>query len=243
MASVRLQKFLAEAGVASRRNSEKLILEGRVSVNGKVVSILGTKVDPLSDEVCFDGEVVSAEQKKLYLFHKPIGIVTTLSDPQGRPCISKFTEDLPERVYPVGRLDSDVCGLLVLTNDGDYADKLLHPRNEVPRTYWALVDKKPTKSVLDNLVEGVELEWGVSKASSAKILEPSDKARDLFQDDCSSLNLIELTVAEGKKHFVKKLLKAVGHPVVRLARVSFGPFELGNIASGDLKQLSKWPDL
>jgi 23S rRNA pseudouridine2605 synthase len=205
--SERLQKFLARAGVASRRHAEGLITAGRVSVNNQRVTELGTKVEP-GDLVMVDGQLVTLpENTSWYLLHKPPGVVTTLSDPEGRPTVAGLLEGVEERVFPVGRLDWDAEGALLLTNDGGAAHRLLHPSFEVPRTYLAKVKGTPTDETLARLREGVRLEDGPARALRAERFEATERNTWLL-----------LQVGEGRPHLIKRLCAAVGHPVVRLFR-------------------------
>lgn len=237
-AQKRLHVFLAEAGLASRRGAEKLILEGQVKVNGRKILELGTKINPEKDLVLFKNRRVFAEKKVIYAFYKPKNVVTTMNDPQGRATVAEYFSNVPERVFPVGRLDRDVTGLLLFTNDGDYADKLLHPRFRVPRTYWAVVEGQPEKKVFDKLCTKVRLIDGNAKAESAGFKSLDAKTKKLFGLIPKTHSVIELSVAEGRKHFVKKILKAVGFPVVKLARVSFGPYSLGQLKAGEIRLLN-----
>ena len=221
MSNIRLQKYLAQAGVASRRKAEEFIREGRVSVNGNVVRELGTKVD-LDDKIFFDGSLVQQEEKRLYLFHKPEKVITTLSDPEQRPCVGDYLSGLAVKVKPVGRLDFDVSGLLLLTNDGDFAEQLSHPRYQTPRVYQAKLTDKLPRADIKKLLTGVELEDGPAKADRITSIEPQ---------------LVEIEVHEGRNHFVKNLFKAVGNPVIKLKRVSFGTYSLGNLKPGQTKQV------
>jgi pseudouridine synthase len=242
--TVRLQKFLAESGVASRRHAEKLIQEGQVTVNGVVVTTLGTKIDPVRDSVIVAKKRVRPEKKVLYLFYKPLHVVTTMNDPQGRPCIADFTARLLEKVFPVGRLDFDACGLLLLTNDGDYADRLLHPRYGVRRTYWLRVAGKVSDGTLRSLCAGIELDDGPGKAVSARHIGEKQfhslvplrrtETRGRTESEQLESDYLELAVEEGRKHFVKRLLAAVGHPVRQLCRVSYGEYRLGDMSPGQL---------
>ena len=230
--SERLQKYLSRCGVASRRSSEKLIVSGEIVVNGKVVTELGFKIDPLIDEVFYLGKRVLPGDYKLFLYHKPTDMVTTMSDPGGRRSVGDFINGLDLGVYPVGRLDRDVSGLLLLTNDGSYCFKLTHPKFEVPRTYVASLSQKPTRSLCKKLMAGVKFpDSYVGVAKNARIGTVED-ARSVFFDESLYSNIVVLTVAEGRKHFVKDLFKLSSNPVVRLARVSYGPYSLDSLAPG-----------
>lgn len=237
MTEVRLQKFLASAGVASRRKAEDIISSGRVTVNGKVVSELGTKINPSADSVRLDGRLLKLNEKKLYLFHKPSGVITTAHDPFGRATVAGFVKHLPVRVFPVGRLDSDVRGLLLLTNDGDYAQRLLHPSFEVPRGYLAVVKGEPTEIALRRLTTGVSLEDGPGKFESASISTDTMAIRNHFGKISREYSVIELVATEGRNHFVKRMCEAIGHPVVDLVRVFYGEFRLGNLATGKIVEV------
>jgi 23S rRNA pseudouridine2605 synthase len=223
----RLQKVLAAAGIASRRACEELIAAGRVTVNGEVAE-LGSRCDPTSDVVEVDGERVNVDPERVYvLLNKPRGVVTTADDPHGRPTVVDLVE-LPQRLFPVGRLDQDTEGLLLLTNDGELTHRLLHPSFEVERVYVALVPGPVRKAVLRQLREGVELEDGLARARRVHVLgEERGKA------------LVELTLAEGRNREVRRMLGAVGLPVERLARVAYGGVELGELRQGNWRFLTQ----
>jgi len=231
---VRLQKYLAACGIASRRSAEELIQQGIISVNGKTVRELGTKVDPRADEVRVRGQVVRPAEPKLYLFFKPRHVLTTLRDPEGRPCVGDYLKKLPTRVFPVGRLDGDVTGLLLLTNDGDFGDQLLHPRYGAKRVYWAMLLHRPTEQMLRGLSRGVEVDGEVVRAEDVRIMRDTPLAQHLFGDVSKRRVVLQLSVREGKQHFVKKLLETAGFSLVRLGRVAFGPFELRGLKPGEI---------
>jgi 23S rRNA pseudouridine2605 synthase len=222
---VRLAKYLAHAGVASRRASEQLVFAGRVAVDGEVVRDPARDVDgTMAIEV--DGERVRAHQSQraVYAVHKPAGVVSTASDPQGRPTVVELVAS-GRRLYPVGRLDADTTGLLLLTDDGELAHHLTHPSFEVPRTYIAKVRNPPVRGgALRALREGVELDDGRTAPA---------RARRLAADE------VELTIHEGRKRQVRRMLEAVGHPVVALRRVAFGTLTLGSLAEGRSRRLSE----
>lgn len=234
---IRLQVYLARAGVASRRAAEKLILAGRVSVNGKLERKLGTTVDPERDRVLVGDRALKEEKKVLFLFHKPRGVVTTLRDPHAPKSLEPYLSEIPERVYPVGRLDADVSGILLLTNDGEFTEQMLHPRFEVERVYVARVKGNVDESSIRLLSHGVTLEDGEIKSAIGKKLRRTEYLVRLLGPAREEESYIELRVHEGSKHFVKKLLSASGHPVLRLSRVAFGPFSLGDLAPGAIKPL------
>ena len=222
----RVQKILAAAGVGSRRACEQLIAEGRVAVDGQPVT-LGAKADPADSVITVDGERVPTNPRLVYLLlNKPHGVVTTANDPQGRPTVMDLVPPHP-RVYPVGRLDLDTEGLLILTNDGELANRLAHPRYEVEKTYVAQVRGTPKKLALRQLREGVELEDGLARATSVRELgAAADKT------------LLEIVLAEGRKREVRRMLAAVGVPLERLARVKVGPLALGEITPGKFRPLN-----
>ncbi len=222
---IRLQRFLAQAGVASRRKAEELIVAGRVKVNGQVVTELGTKVDPDQDKVFLGGKRLLAERPVYLMLNKPRGYVTTLSDPEGRPTIRDLLAGVRGRVYPVGRLDFHSEGLLLLTDDGDLARDLMHPSRGVAKTYLAKVRGRPSPEALDRLRSGVPIEGRRSLPAQARLVRPGDNS------------WVEVTVVEGRRHQVRLMLDAVGHPVQRLRRVGYGGLELGRLPVGRLRPL------
>ncbi|MFH0810925.1 MAG: pseudouridine synthase [Pseudomonadota bacterium] len=224
----RLQKILARAGVASRRAAEDLIRQGRVSVNGRVVNVLGSKADPARDDIRLDGERLRAAAEPIYLaLNKPRGYVTTLSDPEGRPTVADLVSGWP-RLFPVGRLDYDTEGLLIMTNDGEFAQFLVHPRYRVTRTYRAKVKGVPTAAKLALLERGVKIDAGrVAKAEGIRLLNA--------QDDRA---VVEIIVAEGRQHLVKRMFMAIGHPMRRLTRLAIGPLLLGGLRPGAYRSLT-----
>lgn len=226
---MRLQKFLARAGAASRRGSEDLMTAGRVTVNGLVVAELGAKVDPSVDAVAVDGVVVRlADGPAYFAMNKPRGVMTTMKDPQGRrTVVDLFPRDAPAGLFPVGRLDYDTEGLLLLTTDGDLAHVLMHPRHHVTKTYLATVDGVPGEDDLARLREGVELDDGVTAPADARVVR---RAGDR--------SVVELRIREGRKRQVRRMMGAVGHPVVELKRTAFGPVELGELDCGEVRPLT-----
>lgn len=222
----RVQKILAAAGIGSRRACEELIAAGRVTVDGQVVG-LGAKADPETQVITLDGERVPTNPRLVHLLlNKPQGVVTTASDPQGRPTVMDLVPSNP-RVYPVGRLDRDTEGLLILTNDGELANRLAHPRYEVDKTYVAQIRGNAKRKALRQLIEGVELEDGPARARSVREL---GSAQDR--------TLIEIVLTEGRKREVRRMLAAVDIPLERLARVKLGPLPLGNIRPGKFRPLT-----
>jgi 23S rRNA pseudouridine2605 synthase len=228
---VRLQKVLASAGVASRRVAEDLIVEGRVRVNGEVVTELGTRIDPEVDTVDVDGTAIQLDPTKRYvMLNKPTGVVSSMKDERGRPDLRRFTKEWPERLYNVGRLDAETSGLLVLTNDGELAHVLAHPSFGVTKVYIAKVDGRVTPQTVGRLTKGVDLEDGPIAA---------DKARLLSTSEDGGHSLIELTLHSGRNRIVRRMMAGVGHPVVELVRRSFGPLHLGTLPAGRTRELTK----
>ena len=224
---VRLQKLIAGTGLASRRKAEALISAGRVTVNGKVVTELGTKVDPGCDHVKVDGKHISQAQPHVYLMlNKPKHVMSTLDDPGGRPTVKDFLRGVSVRVFPVGRLDFDSEGLMLLTNNGDLAQALLHPRYHVPKTYLIKVKGVLTNEEIRELEHGVKLDDGMTSPAKVK------KIRKAEQN-----SWLEITIHEGRKHQVKRMLEAVGHPVLKLIRIKMGPLVLGGLEAGEFRYL------
>ena len=223
----RLQKILSKAGVTSRRKAEGLILQGRVSVNGKIVRELGCKAVLGKDEICVDGKAIATESEEVVLaLFKPRRCVTTLHDPQGRATVADFVNKFPMRLYPVGRLDYDAEGLLLLTNDGELAHRLQHPRYKVPKTYLVKVRGHPSAEALTGLQQGVNLEDGITAPAELIVMEEDQKA-----------TWLSLTLREGRKHQIKRMCAAVGYPVLRLRRIKVGPIELDNLRPGQTRRL------
>jgi pseudouridine synthase len=217
---VRLNAYLARAGIASRRGSDDLIKEGRVKVNDEPGQ-LNTYVHT-GDRVEVDGEPVAAQKLTYVLLNKPAGTVTTASDPQGRPTVVQLVDDVPERIVPVGRLDADTTGVLLLTNDGALAHRLAHPRYGVDKVYEVEVEGEPDDAALRRLAEGVELDDGLTAPAGVRRLAPSK---------------IELTLHEGRKHQVKRMCAAVGHPVRRLHRSRYAGLTVGGVEPGRWREL------
>lgn len=225
---MRLQKFLASAGIASRRACEKLIEEGKVSVNGEVVTQLGTTVDPLKDQVFFEGKQVQLVEEKIYLLlNKPPGYVTTAKDQFGRPTVLDLVSDTGHRVFPVGRLDYNTSGLLILTNDGDLTLQLTHPRHEVFKTYVATVQGAISDEALEQLASGVQLEDFKTSPAKVKLIRRE-----------ADLSLVELSIREGKYRQVRRMMEAVGHPVESLQRIAIGIINLSGLREGSYRVLS-----
>lgn len=222
----RLQKILARAGLASRRAAEGLVADGRVTVNGSVVREPGSKADPLRDEIRVDGQVLQRPRGHVYLaLYKPRGFVSTRRDPEGRPTVMQLVPPVPG-LFPVGRLDTPTEGLLLLTNDGDFAERATHPRYEVPRVYHAKVHRVPEPATLERLKRGVVVEGERLCADGVRVLEAGANA------------WLEVRLHEGKRHEVRRLLEAVGHKVSKLKRVAYGPVTLKGLATGAYRELT-----
>jgi 23S rRNA pseudouridine2605 synthase len=225
---VRLQKLLAQSGVASRRRCEELMLAGLVEVDGEVVTRLGTKVDPRTAVIRVEGRRLPPVSPNVYLaLNKPRGVVSTMSDPEGRRTLSDVVADRPERLFHVGRLDTDTSGLIILTNDGDFAQRLAHPSYEVDKTYVAEVAGDVSKATLGRLRDGVTLDDGPVTVSAARIVQRG-----------GGKTIVELAIHEGRNRIVRRLLDEVGHPVRRLTRTRIGPVALGQLKSGELRDLT-----
>jgi 23S rRNA pseudouridine2605 synthase len=225
---IRLQKLLAMSNVASRRKCEELMLAGEVEVDGEIVTRLGTKVDPRTAVIRVSGKRLPPVSDHVYLvLNKPRGVVSTMSDPEGRPTISDVVADRPERLFHVGRLDTDTSGLLLLTNDGNFAQRIAHPSYEVDKTYVAEVDGSFSKESLQALLDGVTLDDGPVTVSRAKVIA---RAQDK--------SIVELVIHEGRNRIVRRLLDQLGHPVRQLTRTQLGPVKLGSLKSGELRDLT-----
>jgi 23S rRNA pseudouridine2605 synthase len=227
VATVRLQKVLARAGVASRRAAEELIVAGRVRVEGKIVTELGTKVDPHSNRIEVDGQRIVRESPVYVVCHKPRGVVATMNDPEGRQTVRDLFAQIPGRVYPVGRLDFNTSGVLLATNDGDFADALLHPRRAVPKAYVVKVKGVMQTDDVDKWRRGVNIGEGTTLPAKAKILR--------FEGDKTWL---ELTITEGRNQQVRRMGEATGFRVMRLARVSFAGINAEGLQPGDWRYLT-----
>ena len=263
---MRLQKFLARAGAASRRGSENLMTAGRVTVNGQVVTELGSKVDPLVDQVAVDGVPVRLEGGPVtIMLHKPAGYVTTMSDPQGRPTVAELvpTDRFPG-LFPIGRLDFDTTGLLLFSTDGELGNGLLHPRHHVEKRYLALVNGKPTPEQLDQLEQGIQLDDGMTAPAKAALVEgveekralsmlevppavpdhepngsvPSPQRAAILRKRSQQRAVVRVVLREGRKRQVKRMLSAIKHGVLALHRDSFGPIELGDLPRGHWRELT-----
>ena len=224
----RLQKIIANAGVASRRKAEELILEGNVTINGEVVRELGTKADPEKDAIKVSGKLIHKPQRKTYVvLNKPKGFITSMSDPEGRPVVTELLRGVKARVYPVGRLDYDTEGLLILTDDGDLAHMLMHPGHEIPKTYLAKIKGVLEDKDVDKLKKGIRLKDGITAPASVSKVRKADEN-----------SWIEITIHEGRNRQIRRMLEEVHHPVVKLIRVKYGPIELGDVPLGKYRYLT-----
>ena len=228
---VRLNKLLAERGLASRRGADKLIEEGLVTVNGKKVYELGIKVNPHQDNIVVDGKPLRSKNQDLYImFHKPKNVITSMSDPLGRTTVADYMGDIPGRVFPIGRLDWDSEGLLIMTNDGEFANKVMHPKTEVTKTYNVKLDGQPRPDQIEKLLKGVTIPDGRVKAKYVEKLKPiktkSSKTSDKF-------DWYKIVITEGKNHQVREMFKKIGFDVLKLQRVAIGKLRLGALARGE----------
>jgi 23S rRNA pseudouridine2605 synthase len=225
----RLQKIISGAGIASRRHAEKLITAGRVSIDDTVVKELGVKADAERNIIRIDGKIISVEKTNLYIaLNKPAGFVTTLSDPQRRPTVVDLLSAVPERVYPVGRLDYDSAGLLLLTNDGDFAQKVQHPRFQIPKVYRVKIQGRISKEELKKLSTGIKLPDGVFKPENIQMEKINDRS-------C----WLRLTLKEGKNRIIRRGFEASSYRVTRLVREAIGNLNLGNLKEGSWRYLTK----
>ena len=225
---VRLQKVLAQAGVASRRAAENLIARGRVEVNGEVVRAQGVRVDPAADTIRVDGKRIPPQRAHAYVvLNKPRGVVSTMEDPQGRPTVADYLGERG-RLFHVGRLDADTEGLLLLTNDGDFAQRMAHPSYEVSKTYLAEVAGQVTPAVLNRLRAGVTLEDGPVQADQATLVQ-----------QVADRSLVRVTLHSGRNRIVRRMFDAVGHPVRKLSRTAIGPVRLGDLKPGAVRDLTR----
>ena len=226
----RLQKVLAHAGVASRRHCEELIAQGKVQVNGQVVREQGIKVDPLKDKIVVNGQQIKLEQHVYLLLYKPTGVITSVTDPQGRRVVIDLLKGIKERVYPVGRLDYDTSGLLLLTNDGELANRLAHPSYEIDKVYRAWVKGIPSPEKVRKLATGIRLEDGMTSPGQSKLLKT---------ESSSQRALVELTIHEGRNRQVRRMCEAIGHPVLTLERIRLGFLTLDGLKPGEFRKLTQ----
>jgi 23S rRNA pseudouridine2605 synthase len=227
--TVRLNRFIAQAGLCSRRVADNIISSGRVQINGRRVYELGIQIDPVNDSIKVDGKLIQPEAKKGYfIFYKPRNVMTTMSDPEGRPCIADYTNKLGIRVYPIGRLDWSSEGMLLLTNDGDFAQKVMHPRYNVTKTYLVKVDGNPTKEHFDKLKRGVSIVGGKVKAKAVSFAHVGES---------DQYKWIRIIITEGKNQQIRKMFEKIGFDVLRLKRVAIGQLKLGDLRPGEMKSL------
>lgn len=224
----RLQKVIAHSGVASRRKAEELIVDGRVTVNGKVVKELGTKVGP-NDKVEVNGVPLVSEAPVYYMLNKPRGVISAVKDDKNRKVVTDFFAEIPERIYPIGRLDYDTSGLLLLTNDGEFANQLAHPKNEVEKIYVAKVKGIPFREQLKKLQYGIKLEDGMTAPANVKVLS-TDKKKNTA--------IIQIGIHEGRNRQVRRMFEAIGHPVIKLKREQYGFLNLKGLRTGDARELT-----
>jgi len=225
----RLQKVLARAGIGSRRRCEEYIRAGRVAVNGRVVTEMGTKVVPGRDRITFDGQAIQEAEQHIYLLlNKPVGYVSTVADPQGRPIVTDLIPEQTRRIYPVGRLDLDSEGALLMTNDGPLTNRILHPRYGVAKTYQVTVDRKPASGKLRRLEQGIILDGAKTLPARIRLL-PGKKNKIV----------LEVILHEGKKRQIRKMFAAIGHPVQRLKRTAYGGLRLGSLRPGEYRYLGQ----
>ena len=223
MGLTRLNKIIADAGIASRRAADQLILEGRVSVNDKTVLELGGKYDPENDEIKVDGESLKINKSKTYLaFHKPAGVISTMSDPEGRASLGSYFADRKDRLYHVGRLDKDSEGLILLTNDGELAHRATHPSYGLEKKYLVEIEGDFNKGLSDQLLQGVKLEDGLARALKVVHVRAVTKNH----------HWVEITIHEGRYHIIRRLIESLGTKVLRLIRIEFGPIALGDMKVG-----------
>lgn len=229
-ATERLHKIIARAGVTSRRKAEKLILEGRIEVDGKVIRDPGFKVNPLLSSISIDGKPLRLNEVKIYIaFYKPRGVITSMEDPFGRKCIGHYLKDFPYRLFHVGRLDKDSEGLIILTNDGEFAERIAHPRFGIEKRYIAKVEGCIPKEVLARMKKGVRLEDGIARVKEVFVRKRTH-----------GWSILEIIMAEGKKREIRRLCEALGHPVKSLKRIAIGPVVLGKLKPGEIRPLEVW---
>lgn len=224
----RLQKMIAAAGVASRRHAEQLITSGRVRVNRKTVTQLGTKVDPVHDFIEVDGKMIKSEEKHTYLFYKPTKVITSMKDPRGRRVVADYFKNIPVRLYPVGRLDYDTEGLLLMTNDGKLANRMMHPRFEIEKSYLAFVKGIPSDIAIKQLSEGIELDDGLTAPAQVSLVRANKTSA-----------WIRLVLHEGRNRQVRRMCDAVNHPVKKLVRERIAFLRIGSLKAGEYRSLTE----
>ncbi|MDQ0257692.1 23S rRNA pseudouridine2605 synthase [Evansella vedderi] len=223
----RLQKVIAQSGITSRRKAEQLILDGRVYVNGKQIKELGTKVDMKHDKVVVDGVPLDKEEPVYFLLYKPTGVISSVSDEHGRKVVTDFIPT-DKRIFPIGRLDSDTSGLILLTNDGDFANMLMHPKYKVYKTYIAKVEGIPLRETLKKLEKGIHLEDGKTAPAKVKVTRTDKK---------KNTSIVEISIREGKNRQVRRMFDAIGHPVIKLKREQYGFLNLKGLNAGEFREL------
>jgi 23S rRNA pseudouridine2605 synthase len=229
MSLIRLNKIIADAGITSRRNADQLILDGRVSVDGKTIFELGSKYDPENHDVKVDGESLNSNKSKTYLaFHKPKGIISTMSDPEGRTNLGDYFANRRDRLYHVGRLDKDSEGIILLTNDGELAHRATHPSFGLEKKYLVEIEGDFSKQISDQLLQGIKLDDGLARA--LKVIHVRTVSKNH--------HWIEITIHEGRYHIIRRLLENLGLKVVRLIRLEFGPISLGDMKAGRHRALN-----
>ena len=225
---VRLQKFLSDCGIASRRKAELLISDGHITVNGQTVTEMGVKIDTFKDKVCFDGNDVAPFKEKVYLaLNKPRGVISAVSDPLGRRVVTDFV-DAQYKLFPIGRLDYNTSGLILLTNDGEFANKIMHPRNNIEKTYIVKASGKVTPENLEKLRRGVKIEGGRTCPATAEIMEKRENS-----------TVVAITIHEGRNRQVRKMFETIGAKVMKLERISIGEVSLGDLPPGQIRRLTK----
>ncbi|HOM01781.1 MAG TPA: pseudouridine synthase [Acetivibrio sp.] len=229
MKEIRLQKYIAECGIASRRKAEELILQGRVRINGETVTQMGRKVS-LNDIVEVDGKPVKMEKRKVYIaLNKPVGYISSVKDQFGRKTVLDLVKDVKERVFPVGRLDYDTSGLLLLTNDGDFSYRLTHPKHEIKKVYEAVLMGVPSKDAIMQFNKGLQIDDYLTSPANLEILKSDGK-----------ISKVRITIHEGKNRQVRKMCNKIGCPVIKLIRVSIGNVSLGDLKEGSWRNLTDW---
>lgn len=226
----RLQKVMSQAGIASRRESEKMILDGKVKVNGQVITELGKKVDCLKDKIVVNGKLITTQNKIYILMNKPKGIITSVKDDRGRRTVIDLLDGIEQRVYPVGRLDYNTEGALLLTNDGELTNTLIHPKYKIYKTYLAKVIGIPTEEKLDLLRAGVELSDGITAPAYVRLLQ---------RDEMENITKIEITIHEGRNRQVRRMFEKIGYPVKNLKRTEFATLNLSGLKRGQYRMLSE----
>ena len=230
MSLIRLNKIIADAGIASRRGADQLILDGRVSVDGEIIIELGSKFDPQINKIEVDGETLNRKKSNTYIaFNKPAGVISTMSDPEGRSNLGDYFKDRSDRLFHVGRLDKDSEGLILLTNDGELAHRATHPSYGLEKRYLVEIEGEYSKSTTDQLLQGVRLEDGLARALKVVVIRSVSKNH----------HWVEITIHEGRYHIIRRLIEALGMKVLRLVRIDFGPINLGDLKVGRHRVLNE----